>query len=511
MINLYEIIGVSTRADMKEIGTALDAKDHAGNPNRIAQIEKMRNILLNPVNRLAYDIRLFTAYPHLKHPPIQQVATNELPQNETEIITTDFRLPKNNIKQSTIKSTQKGTKRKKATAPKQPEPTPISTKEINMDFSAKLYAHAEHVRKVAHLCTTEETTKQALILPLLDILGFSAFDPSKVRAEFQADFQGVKAGERVDYALFCNDVPVMYIEAKANNQNLTNHAPQLSRYFNSSPNVSISAITNGSEWRFFTDLDNKNIMDKKPFLTIDVCEITEADIVNLQQFCFDKFQPENLRTLAEENIYLSAFTEAIKDSLKEVDLDFVKYIAGRANIQRQFTQKFLESIQPLVKQAVENTLSTMVLSGLNQKEPEKTPEAEEMIDPYADIVDPNNPKIVTTWAERQILELTKSLLPENAQVDAKDTESYYSVLANGKVNRWILRYFDGKKRQPAIILPINLTDSDVVFIQNSGLEMINSNQIVLEQPEYILRIAYLIRKSYDFCCDDNNFRRLSSN
>ncbi|HFB7682503.1 TPA: hypothetical protein ACKJ3X_000847 [Neisseria gonorrhoeae] len=71
---------------------------------------------------------------------------------------------------------------------------------VSAVFKERIASHAEHVKKVAHICTTEETTKQALILPLLDILGFSAFDPNKVRAEYQADFPGAKSGERVDYA-----------------------------------------------------------------------------------------------------------------------------------------------------------------------------------------------------------------------------------------------------------------------------------------------------------------------
>jgi hypothetical protein len=96
---------------------------------------------------------------------------------------------------------------------------------MNTAFRDRLLAHTEHVDKVGHICTTEETTKQALILPLLDILGFSAFDPTKVRAEYQADFAGVKDGERVDYALFCNGQTVMFIEAKPYSEKLTNHCP----------------------------------------------------------------------------------------------------------------------------------------------------------------------------------------------------------------------------------------------------------------------------------------------
>ena len=260
-----------------------------------------------------------------------------------------------------------------------------------------MLAHAEHVDKVGHICSTEETAKQALILPLLDILGFSAFDPTKVRAEYQADFAGVKAGERVDYALFCHGQAVMFIEAKPYSEKLTNHCPQLSRYFNAVPEISVCAITNGQEWRFFTDLNNKNMMDADPFLTINVHNMTESDMKQLYQFRHDQFQPEALRNLAEESIYLMAFTDAITESLKEVDIDFVRYVAGRANIQKQFTQKFLESIQHIVRQAVQNTVSSMVVSGLSApKIIEDVPEKNLEIDPTAPVVDPENNKIVTT-------------------------------------------------------------------------------------------------------------------
>lgn len=145
------------------------------------------------------------------------------------------------------------------------------------NFKARLKNHVEHVKQVGQHCSTEETTKQALILPFLDILGFSPYDPQKVKAEYGADFPGAKANERVDYALFCQDVPVMFIEAKGYFEKLENHCPQLSRYFNSTPEVTISAITNGLEWRFFTDLKQKNVMDPTPFLRIRMDEVSDSD------------------------------------------------------------------------------------------------------------------------------------------------------------------------------------------------------------------------------------------
>lgn len=123
---------------------------------------------------------------------------------------------------------------------------------MTADFKARLQQHAEHIKAKGQHCTTEETTKQALILPFFAILGYDPADPLKVRSEHGADMPGVKASERVDYVLCC-DNPVMFVEAKGYGANLDNHSPQLARYFNSTPDVKIAAITNGREWRFFTD------------------------------------------------------------------------------------------------------------------------------------------------------------------------------------------------------------------------------------------------------------------
>lgn len=383
-------------------------------------------------------------------------------------------------------------------------------------FTDRLRKHAEHVKSVGMHCITEETTKQALILPLLDILGFSPFDPMRVKAEYGSDFPGVKASERVDYALFCSGVPVMFIEAKAYAERLTNHCPQLSRYFNATPEVTISAITNGREWRFFTDLNNKNIMDGSPFLTVDFETMDVALLPRLYRFRHDEFQPEALRTLAEETVYLNAFTEVISKSLRELDTDFVKYVAGRAAIQRQFNARFLEGITPIVKQAVERAVSNMVVSGLSTKidPPAPTeaiialpPAAEPVIDPMADIVDSTNSRIVTTYAERRLLEVVQGILGDGAEISAKDTESYYTVLYQNKTNRWLLRY-QADKRQPCIFVCVPLTAERKHEIARAGLQMGAGGSIVLSQPEHLARIAGIIFDAFQYCKDDANFKRV---
>jgi len=46
---------------------------------------------------------------------------------------------------------------------------------------------------------TEEATKNALIMPFINALGYNVFDPTEVVPEFTADV-GTKKGEKVDYA-----------------------------------------------------------------------------------------------------------------------------------------------------------------------------------------------------------------------------------------------------------------------------------------------------------------------
>ena len=469
MINLYQALGIPPTATAEQIQAAIEqAKATQKVPS--VYLEKSQEWLLNSYIRTRYDDKLREEHP-------------EAFSNLSEPTPAEKKKPA------------------KPTA-KSPKPLVIQVPDIDPAFQERLHAHSEHIQRMSTLCTTEETTKQALILPLLDILGFSAYDPRKVKAEYQADFKGVKSGERVDYALFCDGKPVMFIEAKAYIEDLDNHCPQLARYFNATPEVSVCAITNGKEWRFFTDLNNKNIMDDDPFLTIDITTLNELDIAQLYQFRHDQFQPEALRSLAEESVYLSAFTEAITTSLKEADTDFIRYIATRARVQRTLTQKFLESMQPLVKQAIQTAVSSMVVSGLNTPA-ESTNTADE--DFKLPIVDPNNSRIVTTYAERQVLAFTQSILPDDAEIEAKDTETYYNILAFGKANRWILRYFDNKKR-PSVIFPIQLEESDIQAIERNGLEM-QGEHIIIDIPENIFRLSWLVRESYAFCCDDENFRR----
>jgi hypothetical protein len=372
------------------------------------------------------------------------------------------------------------------------------------EFGERLRRHSEHIANVGTHCDSEETTKQVLVLPLLDILGFNPYDPLKVKAEYEADVPGVKRNERVDYALFSDGELVMLIEAKPYKENLTNHANQLARYFNAITSVYAAAITNGREWRFFTDLQNKNVMDNEPFLVVDFLSLKSSDVQELTKFRYGSLRPDTLRTVAEDLTYLRKFKAVLEKSLRQLDPEFVRFVLWSAVPNIRITQKMLESLTPLVKRAVAETMSGMLVDGLNQ--PTQKLE-EQTLEEQADI-DPENPNIVTTQDERRVAEIVRTLLRNQVGEDRlvpKDTESYFAVLYQGKVNRWLIRY-DVNRKRPTIQFRMKLTESHKAEITRAGLELNTGDVIYLDSPDHLMYLPGLVLDALGYCRDDNNFK-----
>ena len=98
------------------------------------------------------------------------------------------------------------------------------------------------------------------------------------------------------------------------------------------------------------------------------------------------------------------------------------------------------------------------------------------------------------------------ILGTEAELIAKDTESYYSILFQGKTTRWVLRYFDNKQR-PTILLPLEIDEARQAEITRAGLELAAGGHIIIDRPENILRLTGLIVDSYQYCINDENFRQ----
>ena len=114
--------------------------------------------------------------------------------------------------------------------------------------------------------------------------------------EYSAGFD--KTREKVDYAIFKNGKIIIFIEAKTVNDILTNHDPQLAKYFNSTPEVKFAIITNGIRYKIYSDLSQPNILDSLPFFELDFENIESSDIEILQRFSKESFDVASLVSYA---------------------------------------------------------------------------------------------------------------------------------------------------------------------------------------------------------------------
>ena len=133
-----------------------------------------------------------------------------------------------------------------------------------MDFKDYIKQIGDRVVKLKDQIQTEEATKNAFIMPFLQALGYDVFNPLEVVPEYTTDI-GTKKGEKIDYAIFKDGVPTILVECKHWALNLDLYDGQLLRYFHVSK-AKFGLLTNGINYRFYSDLVEPNKMDEKPFL-----------------------------------------------------------------------------------------------------------------------------------------------------------------------------------------------------------------------------------------------------
>ena len=193
-----------------------------------------------------------------------------------------------------------------------------------MEFKERIEEHVKLIKKYKEENFKEEQTKMYLIAPFLNLLGYNVFNPDDVIAEYVSDI-GEKKGEKVDYALKINGEIEILIETKPMSDNLENHDVQLQRYFNVT-RAKIGILTNGIIYKFFTDLEQDNIMDNKPFLIVNFSDITEDKIPELKKFTKASYNQEQVLSSAEKLKYSNGIKLYLNRQLEDPDDDFIKII-----------------------------------------------------------------------------------------------------------------------------------------------------------------------------------------
>lgn len=303
-----------------------------------------------------------------------------------------------------------------------------SLKEAVAKLSEKVKANLGRI-------SSEEATKNAFIMPFIQLMGYDVFNPAEVTPEYVADV-GVKRGERVDYAILIDNKPAIVVECKSCNTELCiGNESQLFRYFTASE-ASFALLTNGIEYKFYTDLDAPNKLDNKPFLDFSILYPDKINYPELIKLTKQNFDAESIRKAADHLKRVTAIRQVIKSELTTPSTEFVKLVFRKISPSgAMFSDKARSSVSPLVKSVIDDVINDLVKANLASAINVTEEKADQI---SAETSSPATfDGIVTTQEELEGYAIVKAVLHDTIppeDVTMKDWKSYCAI--SFKNNSW---------------------------------------------------------------------------
>ncbi|MDW7668044.1 MAG: type I restriction endonuclease [Bacillota bacterium] len=326
-----------------------------------------------------------------------------------------------------------------------------------MSFEEQIKTFAKRTESIMEGILTEEATKTSIIMPFFQILGYDVFNPTEFTPEYIADV-GIKKGEKIDYAILQNKEPVILIECKSIKEELSKHDSQLFRYFGTTK-AKFAILTNGVIYRFYTDLDEPNKMDEKPFLEIDMIELKDAQIPELKKFHKDNFDLNHIIDTAAELKYMGLIRGVIREEFTSPSDDFTRYILNQGVYDGVKTQNIVDRYKPILKRSLTSYINDLVNDKIqialkSNEDDDIESEAISEEKPSVEDLDPSS-RIDTTDDEIESFYIVKSILRDTidpSRISYKDTLSYFGILIDDKVTCWVCRVYL-KERSSYIKIP----------------------------------------------------------
>ena len=333
-----------------------------------------------------------------------------------------------------------------------------------MDFKDQILQLSDRIKKQKDSISTEEATKNAFIMPLIASLGYDVFNPFVVVPEMDCDLIR-KKGEKIDYAIMKDENPILLIECKHCKQDLNLHDTQLQKYFVASKSR-FGVLTNGIEYRFYTDLEKVNIMDERPFLVVNMLDLSDADIEQLKKFHKSYYNEDNVLSTANELKYTTEIKEIFNKEIQSPTSDFVRFFAKQIYTTGQITQKVVEMFTPLVKKSMSIVINDIIAERLNtamkndEQVEDTTNLSSNLANPPKENAESKLPEgivymdkeagIVTTQEEMDAYNIVKSILRRNvdaSRITYKDYKSYFVISLDNSQWYWICRISIGTRKK----------------------------------------------------------------
>ncbi len=339
-----------------------------------------------------------------------------------------------------------------------------------MDFIDQLRVLSTRVANTKDIIQTEEATKNAMVMPFIQILGYNPFDPFEVTPELVADV-GTKKGEKVDYAILKEGKPILIFECKKSGADLNiSHAGQLFRYFHVTE-ARFGVLTNGLVYKFFTDLEQPNKMDEKPFFEFNLLDFKERDVEELKKFAKAAYNLDTILTTANDLKYTRAIQNKLAEWISSPSEDFVRLLSSDLLGNKRFTPTVKDQFTVITRRAFEQLIGEKINERLKgAMTPDPVPVAATEIVEQILTVQSNEQQVITTSEELEGFYAVRAMLREivtSKRIVIRDAQSYCAIL------------LDDNNRKPICRLRFNNTQKFRLglFNENKEEEVVNLESI----------------------------------
>jgi predicted type IV restriction endonuclease len=361
-----------------------------------------------------------------------------------------------------------------------------------VDFIDHLRVLSSRVAANKDNIQTEEATKNAMVMPLIQILGYNVFDPLEVTPELIADV-GTKKGEKVDYAILKDGKPIILFECKKAGADLQiNHASQLFRYFHVTE-ARFGVLTNGLIYKFFTDLEKPNKMDEKPFFEFSILEFKDRDVEELKKFAKTVFDLDTILTTANDLKYTRAIQNRLAEWMNNPPEEFVRLVSSDLLGNKQFRTAVRDQFTLITKRAFEQFVGERINERLKgAMTPESTP-AKEAAAPVILAEGASEPEVVTSPEELEGFHAVRAILRglvSSKRIVMRDAQSYCAILLDDNNRKPIcrLRFNNTQKLRLGVFnenkeeVPVSLDSVDDIFNHADQLKATLTSYQPTEEP-----------------------------
>lgn len=375
-----------------------------------------------------------------------------------------------------------------------------------MDFKDQLMQLSDKIDKQKDNIATEEATKTSFIMPMIAALGYDVFNPFEVVPEMECDL--TKRGDKIDYAIMKDNTPILLIECKHCKQNLDLHSTQLAKYYAAS-NARFGVLTNGVEYRFYADLEKQNIMDEKPFLVVNMVDLSDNDIEQLKKFHKSYYNEHDILSTAQELQITIQIKDLLNKNFQQPGDEFTRYFVKCLNDWKS-SSKLIEQYRPILKKSIASVINDIIADRLNvaiksegvsetkQSEEQTASDVSEEATakklPNGVVFQDEEKGIVTTQEEIDAYNIVRSILRQyvdEERIQYTDYKSYFTVNLDGSMWWWICR-LSFKPYSKRICLPKENYES------NYWLKIENINDLYKHIDKLKLALEVALANEYKY-------------